>query len=380
MRSRPVARTSVIPAAASTDASRREVLKLGAAASAASVAAPLVAAPSANAGLFGDAPNTDWERIDLPVQTGKNGVVLLDLAFVNDKRGFLLGTQQTLLETNDGGITWEKRDLSALNEEGFNYRFQSVSFKGDEGWIIGKPAILLHTKDAGKTWDRVPLSAKLPGAPVSILATGEGRAELVTDVGAIYTTKDVAYTWQAAVEESMETTLNRTVSSGISGASYYEGTFAGVRRSKDGDYVGVSSRGNFYMSWVPGNTFWFPHNRPSTRRVQAMGFLPDGRMWMTTRAGDVLYAKAPGVDVEDWKAAKIGSRGFGILDIGFKNDTTAYAVGGSGSLFKSTDGGETWARDKTTDDIPANFYAVEFSPNGTGFVLGNDGVLLRTIV
>ena len=46
-----------------------------------------------------------------------------------------------------------------------NYRFQSISFSGNEGWIIGKPAILFHTTDAGRTWERIPLSARLPGAP-----------------------------------------------------------------------------------------------------------------------------------------------------------------------------------------------------------------------
>lgn len=37
--------------------------------------------------------------------------------------GFLLGTRQTLLETLDGGKTWEARDIEAAKDEGFNYRF-----------------------------------------------------------------------------------------------------------------------------------------------------------------------------------------------------------------------------------------------------------------
>ena len=53
--------------------------------------------------------------------------------------------------------------LSLDQDEGVNYRFQSISFSGLEGWIIGKPAILYHTTDGGKNWERIPLSARLPG-------------------------------------------------------------------------------------------------------------------------------------------------------------------------------------------------------------------------
>jgi photosystem II stability/assembly factor-like uncharacterized protein len=93
-----------------------------------------------------------------------------------------LGSRQTLLETKDGGRTWESRQVAAAEDEGFNYRFTSISFAGQEGWIVGKPAILLHTTDGGANWERVPLSAKLPGNPVMIYATGKsGNAEMTTD-------------------------------------------------------------------------------------------------------------------------------------------------------------------------------------------------------
>lgn len=52
------------------------------------------------------------------------------------------------------------------------FRFQSISFNGNEGWVVGKPAILLHTDDGGKSWERIPLSAKLPGRrPVELFIT-----------------------------------------------------------------------------------------------------------------------------------------------------------------------------------------------------------------
>lgn len=72
------------------------------------------------------------------------------------------------------------------------------------------------------------------------------------------------------------------------------------------------------------------------------------------------------------------TRGFGLLDLGYKNEVEAWAAGGSGALLKTTDGGKTWVRDRVADNLAANLYNVKFL-NGNGFILGNDGVLLRYV-
>lgn len=354
------------------------------AASAAAAATTLLSTPlPATAGTVVTA---DWEQVALPIDPA---IVLMDIGFTgtDPNHGFLLGTRQTLLETTDGGRTWSPRQLAAVSDEDFNYRFNSVSFNGDEGWIVGKPAILLHTTDGGKNWERVPLSAKLPGTPVLVQALpgAAGQAEMTTDAGAVYVTNNAANTWTAAVQETVDATLNRTVSSGISGASYYEGSFSNVSRSPSGDYIAVSSRGNFYMTWSPGQTFWQPHNRPTGRRIQNMGWAPGGeaagRVWLSTRGGDVYFGE-PAADSSDgaFDQAKLGSRGFGILDVGFtKGGRLGFACGGSGSLFRTDDGGATWRRDRSADNVAGNLYAIEFNDAGDGFILGNDGILLRYI-
>mmetsp|Transcript_5155 Transcript_5155/g.18865 ORF Transcript_5155/g.18865 Transcript_5155/m.18865 type:complete len:416 (-) Transcript_5155:2485-3732(-) len=335
-----------------------------------------ISAPKADAFLgFGGPPKVEeWDLIDLPVSSE---VLLLDVAFCPNEpnRGFLTGTRQTLLQTVDSGETWEPVPVPGT-DEGFNYRFNAISFVGDEGWIVGKPAILLHTSDAGRTWERIPLNSKLPGVPMLVKGIKEGgEAEMTTDQGAIYVTSDGGYLWKAAVQETVEATLNRTVSSGISGASFYTGSFMAIARSDEGNYVAVNQRGNFYMTWSPGDNFWMPHNRNSGRRIQNMGYRENGGLWLLARGGQ-MFVSEPG-DIENFEEVRVPSRGYGLLGVGYKNDQECWAGGGSGSLYKSADGGRTWSRDKVANESGANLYAVKFFSENNGYILGSNATLYK---
>ncbi|WOK93220.1 photosystem II protein [Canna indica] len=61
----------------------------------------------------------------------------------------------------------------------------------------------------------------------------------------------------------------------------------------DGKYVDVSSRGNFYLTWEPGQAFWQPHNRTVACRIQNMGWRADGGL-LASCAGWTLSVKAQG--------------------------------------------------------------------------------------
>jgi photosystem II stability/assembly factor-like uncharacterized protein len=43
----------------------------------------------------------------------------------------------------------------------------------------------------------------------------------------------------------------------------------------------------------------------------------------------------------------------------------------------SYDGGQTWQQDKEVANIPANLYRIVFFTPEQGFILGNQGTLLR---
>jgi photosystem II stability/assembly factor-like uncharacterized protein len=137
-----------------------------------------------------------WQVISVPTDAK-----LLDINFVdNSLHGFVVGSDSTLLETKDGGNSW---NAIALQLDDETFRFDSVSFSGKEGWIVGEPSLMLHTNDEGKSWSRIPLSEKLPGSPINIVALGANNAEMVTNVGAIYETTDGGKNWKAQVEEAV---------------------------------------------------------------------------------------------------------------------------------------------------------------------------------
>jgi photosystem II stability/assembly factor-like uncharacterized protein len=328
------------------------------------------------------ASSQQWQQIQLPFTD-----TLYDIDFETENHGYLVGARGAFAETYDGGKTWEARSFSNLDpEEEVTYRFQVVSFKNGEGWVLGKPTLLLHTKDSGKTWERIPLSPKLPGEPQNIIALGPNCAEMTTSSGAIYTTDNAGRNWKAQVKETIDATLNRISSSGVSGASYFSGNIINQVRDDLGAYLAVSSRGNFFLTWEPGQDFWIPHNRGTPRRIQSMGFVEGDikkGLWMTLNGGKLLVSPyEPDLTRDDFEffEADIKTGGYGITDVAWRNPKEVWAVGGSNTMYVSTDGGKKFTFDSSANSIPGNLYNVKFFTQygpTAGWALGSSGLLLK---
>ena len=329
------------------------------------------------------AASKQWTQIKVPFDD-----TVYDIDFDSPTHGYIVGARGSFAETNDGGQTWEPRSFSNLDaEEEVTYRFQTVSFDNGEGWVLGKPTLLLHTKDKGQNWERIPLSPKLPGEPTGILALGPNKAEMITSSGAVYTTENAGRNWKAQVKETIDATLNRISSSGVSGASYFTGSIVNEQRDTKGSYLAVSSRGNFFLTWEPGQDFWIPHNRGTPRRIQNMGFVRgdiNNGVWMTLNGGKLLTS-APGVDLNSEEfpfiEANIKTGGYGITDVAWRNDDEVWAVGGSNTMYVSKDNGKNFVFDKSANNIPGNLYNVKFFPefDNAGWALGSNGLLLKYV-
>jgi photosystem II stability/assembly factor-like uncharacterized protein len=225
---------------------------------------------------------------------------------------------------------------------------------------VGQPGLLLHSTDAGQSWSRLFLDTKLPGEPYLVTALGRSTAELATNVGAVYRTRDAGNSWQAEVEDAA-------------------GSVRDLRRGSDGQYISVSSLGNFFATWNPGEPVWTPHQRVSSQRLQSMGFQPNGNLWMLARGAQLRFnddARNP----EEWSKPVVPiTNGYGYLDMAWDPNGTIWTGGGSGTLLSSADGGQSWSRDPVGAQQPTNFSRIAFLPDGKGFVLGERGSLLRWV-
>jgi photosystem II stability/assembly factor-like uncharacterized protein len=314
------------------------------------IAAVVIFCAGCSNGYLPSTSSNPWQVVNLPSDANLSDITFVD----NSDHGWLVGANATLLETTDGGSNWEVRNLD-LDQP---YRFTAVSFSGQEGWIVGQPSILLHTTNGGKAWERIPLSEKLPGSPNTVLALGSQSAEMTTDIGAIYRTTDSGKNWKALVEAAV-------------------GVIRNISRSDDGSYVAVSSRGNFYSTWEPGQTEWQPHNRNSSRRLQNMGFTKDGRLWLLARGGLIQFTNPENGDEWEDVINPEFSTSWGLLDLAYRTPEEIWVAGGSGNLIRSADGGQTWEKDRYIEDVPSNLYKVKFFNTDKGFIIGQLGTILR---
>ena len=298
------------------------------------------------------AATSPWLALDLDTQANP-----LDVAFTDDRHGYLVGSNRMIQETNDGGVHWNERSLDLPDEE--NFRLISIDFNGDEGWIAGQPGLLMHSNDGGQNWTRLFLDTKLPGEPYLITALGPHSAELATNVGAVYQTSDDGGSWEALVTDAA-------------------GAVRDLRRSNDGSYVSVSSLGNFYATWQPGDAVWQVHQRVSSQRLQSIGYQPDGNLWMVARGAQIRLNDQPG-DLESWSKPIIPiTNGYGYMDMAWDLDGSIWAGGGNGTLLVSRDGGDSWEIDPVGDRQPSNFTRLVFEGE-RAFVLGERGNLLRWV-
>ena len=115
---------------------------------------------------------------------------LENLLFVSPTTGWVIGSYGTLMHTTNSGETWEKQDAGVDNNLfGIHFANEKV------GWISGQEGLILHTNDGGKTWKQQKTDS--PNDLHDIMFANETDGWAVGDFGEVLQTTDGGKTWNS---------------------------------------------------------------------------------------------------------------------------------------------------------------------------------------
>ncbi|MCC6701407.1 MAG: hypothetical protein IT221_07780 [Fluviicola sp.] len=95
-------------------------------------------------------------------------------------------------------------------------------------------------------------------------------------------------------------------------------------------------------------------------------------------AASLLVCINQNVSAQSWDAQNSGSNITTFNDVFFVSETTGWAVGTSGQILHTTDGGTTWANQFADVVVASALNGVCFTSETDGWIVGNNGVLLHT--
>jgi photosystem II stability/assembly factor-like uncharacterized protein len=246
--------------------------------------------------------------------------------FLDQNRGWVAGSNGTLLQTRDGGDSWQKVPLLVKDT------LQDVYFADESnGWLLAerdslklktgeRPSYLLTTANGGGSWQQVWL--KTPDAEtrfVRLLFTDPQHGWLFGESGFVIATSDGGAHWQ----QQRSVTKHLLLGGGFSDHSrgFLVGAAATIMQTRDGGATWQTSvlqdsvNLRFHAASVFGNSVW------------AVG-----------EAGNILATADGG---HTW-SIQHSAVGVDLFDVKFLNGREGWVVGSQGALLHTTDAGVHW--------------------------------------
>lgn len=177
--------------------------------------------------LMSDDDGAHWRQAkQVPVRT-----TLTAVHFVNDRAGWAVGHNGTILATVDGGETWNLQRFDDVADQ----PLFSITFLDERrGVAVGLWSLVLVTGDGGRSWRQVVLPPPPGGGKadrnlLKVFSDGGGVLYVAAERGTVLRSDDAGATW--AYHDT-----------GYTG-SFWSGVAAG-----NGDILVGGLRGNLYRS------------------------------------------------------------------------------------------------------------------------------------
>jgi photosystem II stability/assembly factor-like uncharacterized protein len=251
---------------------------------------------------------TTWASIPTGVSAA-----LTTLSFGDSLYGWAIGEGGTTVETSDGGLTWR------VTRQGTTERLQAVSFVDDQtGWAASCEGNIWHTEDGGRNWSRQISGSRnyLRGLTMANAQTGWA----VGTQGLILATQNGGETW-AQQYIGIENGLWGVLASDARHAWACGARGSIVRTTNGGGRWDTLS-----VTWPDSGITGFA----SVDSLYGWALFWDGSVWATTNCGKTWGRRNnPWLNGWDWR------------HLSFVDTSWGWAVGRLG-IRRSTDGGRTW--------------------------------------
>jgi photosystem II stability/assembly factor-like uncharacterized protein len=291
-----------------------------------------------------------WSRIE-----SKTFAWLKSVFFLNQSRGWAVGSKGTLLITADGGRTW-RQDKKFTNDNIRDVHFSDV----EHGWLLCErdpynisakpPSYFLSTTNGGATWQTVELSDSTDRL-VRFFFTRDGYGYAVGEGGALWQMIDDKSSWKRVV---------LPVKYLMSAATFLD-DLRGVIVGGGGTVLFTNDGG---LRWERA-TF---ETEPS-HRLNSLFFADRENGWAVGASGTIYMTNNGG---RSWRH-QFSNTDANLSDVFFLSSREGVTVGDKGRILETKNGGTEWVTVATPVNSPLERV---FFVGSVGFAVGYGGVIL----
>jgi len=285
--------------------------------------------------------------------------------FLDQNRGWAIGSKGTLLNTTDGGQTWQPKPSSTTDV------LRDIFFVDENnGWLVcevnfyelktkDQPrAYLMHTTDGGQRWERVNIKGvDVDARLVRAVFSQGGRGWAFGEAGAIFATRDGGTNWTRLQSPTRHLLLGGIFIDDDRG--WIVGAGATIIQTSDGGDTWYQSR--------------LAQSGQAPPRLASASFVDNRLGWAVGSAG-VIYRtinggrtwqpQASGVDVD-------------LYDVKFLDAMEGWAVGAEGTIIYTNDGGLHWTSQQSNTEHPLE--RIFFADRTHGWAVGFGGTVLNFV-
>jgi photosystem II stability/assembly factor-like uncharacterized protein len=280
--------------------------------------------------------------------------------FLDQNRGWAVGSRGALLSTIDGGKSWQAKAHPTEDT------IRDIYFYDEQnGWLVCERniydlrsndesrAYLMNTSDGGQNWERVNMrGAVVDVRLVRAIFSPGGRGWAFGEGGAIYTTRDSGASWIRLRAPTPFLLLGGTFIDENSG--WLVGAGATILQTSDG-----------------GETWHHATLLNATNvRFNSISFV-DGRLGWAVGSGGTIYRTINGG--RTWQRQNSGVAS-DLLDVKFFDPVEGWVVGNQGTILHTTDGGLHWIVEQSS--TPHALERIFFADRSHGWAVGFGGTII----